>query len=371
MAYVKNINGYDIKDAEARDQIAALKEYVDRPLGRWIFVGDSYNVDYRTDASGIGWGSRIIQETGLTDSYSFSAGSTAFGKSGSLNFNYVLSQNIASVSDPETITDILVGGGYNEWEQTNDSINNGIRSFVQYAKSVCSNARVHIAFIGRSKIADRNLQFPRVFKRYQYGAGFNGASYVANSEAIIQDTNMIESDGIHPTNEGLAQIASALSSYVVYGNCSWYSRVVAGRLTPAGDFTINDTARLYSSTHDSVQTALLINLRLTATGDSFTISGDDYTDIAEISRCAIMGADDLFHTFKSHVYCELPGSSGSFQTALLSFKIYRKSSDNKLYLAARAIPMGTFAAWESITARIIYMYKDPTAAAFDTMFGTE
>lgn len=367
MAYVKNINGYDIKDAEARDQIAALKEYVDRPLGRWIFVGDSYNLNDRTDGSGAGWGKRIIDNLGLTESYSFAIGGTAFGKSGNLNFRYVLSENINSVSDPDTITDILVGGGYNDWEQTTANIDAGIISFIEYAKTVCQNARVHIAFIGRSTLYDRNAQFPRVFRRYQHVSGLHGASYVANSEAVIRTTHLLESDGIHPTSAGLAQIASCLGSYVVYGNCSYYSGLVTGRLTPAGAFTFNTNSRLYSTCHNSLVSTLLYNLRLTVTGSNITISGSDYTDIATIDRCTIMGDDGDFYTFKCFVYVK-SSATGSFTTGLMSFKIYR-GSNNILRLAARSLPFGTFSGWQDMDVWELYTYKDPVMNTYPALFG--
>lgn len=369
MAYVKNINGYDIKDAEARDQIAALKEYVDRPLGRWIILGDSYNVDNRTDASGLSWGNRIIDYAGLTDSYSFGLGGAAFGKSGNLNMNSVLSDNISNVTDPETITDILVGSGYNEWEQTADNINSGIQSFISYAKTVCPNARVHIAFLGRSNLRDRNNKFPSVLKRYMTDAGLYGASYVTNSEAIIQDSGMIDTDGIHPTFAGLQQIAVSLASYVVGGTCGWYSGMLSGSLTPLGSFTINSNARVYSNTLNSVISILLYNLHLQATNGTFIISGADYVDIAEISRCAVMGGDDDFKTFKTFIYYK-ESATGPFKTGLLSMRIYR-NSNNKLCLSARALPFGEFSGgFTDMTVNDLYTYKDASSATFATVFGT-
>ena len=367
MADVSIINGYDIKDSAGRTLINNLTAEVRKPLGRWIFIGDSYNVDDRTDSSGKGWGTRIIEMTGLPDSYSFAIGGTAFGKSGSLNMNNVLSSNIGSVTDPDTITDILVGAGYNEWEQTTSDIDDGINSFITYAKSVCSNARIHIAFLGRSCLYDRNEQFPRVCRRYQFDAGLYGAAYITNSEAIINDTHMMESDGIHPTSGGLRQIASALSNYVVYGQCSYYSGLVTGTLTPVTGLSFNSNARLYSTAFNSVITTLLYNLKIEASGN-ITISGNTYTDIAEISRCSVMGADNDFHTFKCFVYYK-ETALGSFITGLVSFKIYRNTS-NKLMLAARALPFGNnFSAWEDMDVYELYTYKDPAMNTYPILFG--
>ncbi len=369
MAYVKNINGYDIKDEEARTLIQDLKEEFQKPLGRWLFIGDSYNEDNRTEGSGAGWGTRIIEMTGLEDSYSFAIGGAAFGKSGALNMNNVLSNNIASVSDPDSITDILVGAGYNEWEQTTADIDAGIAAFISYAKSVCANARIHIAFIGRSNLYNRNAQFSRVFRRYQFDAGINGAAYVANSEAIIRGTHMLESDGIHPTSAGLRQIAAALASYVISYNCSYDSGLITGLLTPVSGITFNSQARLYSKCVNSVISVLLYNLKIDASGagQNFTISGSQYTDIAEISRCAVMGDNTDFYTFKAFCYWKST-QAGNFDTGMLSFKVYRNTSD-KLMLAAQALPFGSYASFANMSVYDLYTYKDPAMNSFPVLFG--
>lgn len=116
---------------------------------RAVFVTDSYGTHSVTN-----WAQRTASKLGLggSDWYVFAEGSSGFDHAGlsGHTFETLLSSNIGNVVDPDTITDVIVGGGTNDfyYYQSSASLRTAIISFITYAKTQFPNCKITIAFMG-------------------------------------------------------------------------------------------------------------------------------------------------------------------------------------------------------------------------------
>ena len=125
----------------------------------------------------------------------------------------------ANATNPNTITDIIVCGGANNYpEDTNTILNGvgGIREFVSYAKSTYPNATVHIGFIGVN--LNNNDNIPRAINAYKQCTKF-GAKYLNNVEFILPSYTLLQSDFIHPNEQGDYQLGVYITNAVLTGSC--------------------------------------------------------------------------------------------------------------------------------------------------------
>lgn len=238
-------------------QNKAVKDYIDKNLvsknRRYIFIGDSYGDGWAPYQIGsiTSWATILKNNMGLSDKdcYISTMGGSAFckcdasGESGGKNLvslnantnkycNFLdrLTELENTVVDKDSITDILVAGGYNEataYEQDClDNITYGIKYFMNYVKRTYPNAKVHIAFIaGRVVNCDHfnsastyegHINLDALPYYYIMGAK-HGAAYVVNSEYIMHNSDLFWSDGIHPNSLGQDCIATQLTSYLSGG----------------------------------------------------------------------------------------------------------------------------------------------------------
>lgn len=133
----------DINNVE--NEVVALK----REQKRIVCVTDSYGTHSVTN-----WAARTFANLSLAagDHFLFAEGSSGFshiGQSGH-TFETLLSSNIGSVTDPDTITDVIFGGGTNDFYYYVDkaTLVSAIAGAVAYAKSQFPNAKIWISFMG-------------------------------------------------------------------------------------------------------------------------------------------------------------------------------------------------------------------------------
>ena len=141
---------YNIKDETARNEINNI-------IGQdTIFLGDSYaagttfehgSVQYLTS-----WCEELRRQMGLTTGhyYIFAQGNAGFAKIGnnSMNFQMTLASRINEITDQNAIKNIIVCGGYNDWNETASLIDQRISEFISYCNQQFPNAQVYIGMIG-------------------------------------------------------------------------------------------------------------------------------------------------------------------------------------------------------------------------------
>lgn len=206
---------------------------------RIVFVGDSYAQGYSPDGDTNPWPVIVADHFGLTAAdYTIAAfGATGFAASpGGVNFITLLQGS--SIADPETVTDVVVAGGFNDHNQNNNDILYGIRDFVGVSKTKYPNARIHIGFVARSRGTDRQaLAIKRCI--YIAGAAKYGCHYMNNAEYSLCDYYAhFSSDGFHPNQTGQNAIADAVGICITNGSVDIVKAYEAITITsPIGTIT--------------------------------------------------------------------------------------------------------------------------------------
>ena len=178
---------------------------------KYIFIGDSYAEGYTPDGNVTGFPLIVKNILGLTDNENFfniNRGGAGFGPaSGSeLAFDALLQSISATITDKDSITDIIFAGGYNDNGYTKTDILNGISRCRTFIKSNYTNPslRVWLFAIGYNAKTP-NIRF-KLYDRYNDVYAKSFFIYRKLTKAYCK-YDWFSSDGIHPST--LAQEAIA------------------------------------------------------------------------------------------------------------------------------------------------------------------
>lgn len=194
-----------------------------RSKRKLIFIGDSYGDGYTPDGSYTGWCDRLKNK--LVNCH-FSADNIYINHKGGASFsnpsnNYLTLLKGVQVSNKKMVTDVLIGGGYNElaYGDQASTVKSNIDTLISYVQSTYPNAIVHFAPFGVA-FKNRNNQFALRYKlmpAYTAKACYKNQPFVVvpGAENILSFENMMSSDGIHPNEWGLECIAEYLKGYIL------------------------------------------------------------------------------------------------------------------------------------------------------------
>lgn len=199
------------------DELNKLSSRVGR---RYIFIGDSYMTVLGNKLQ-----NDIIAALKLkTGDYYFAA--QGGGRFAAQNPKFLsLLQNIApSVSDKDTITDIVVLGGINDIVSNDRTeINDAMIAFDNYVRSTYPSAKVHLGFISKSTDPSNNEYWYETVLSAYCVCGFMGWGYIAGSQNWLP-YNGISNDGLHPNSYGTTAIAWGLANYLRGGDNNGFHR---------------------------------------------------------------------------------------------------------------------------------------------------
>ena len=192
-----------------------------QPAKKYLFIGDSYGDGYSHDGNNSGWCEYLAQAMGLS---SGQYESVHQGGSGFANAGFLARLNAAVGSG---FTDIVVLGGFNDYNSTAADIATGISNFCSRAKTLFPKSTVYIGCVGWIKegtgeSAYQNWQEVRaaitdkVLPTYQ-ACGKYGAKYVSFSEYLLTDDLMTNTDGYHPGEAGNKAIAQGMINGIATG----------------------------------------------------------------------------------------------------------------------------------------------------------
>lgn len=209
---------------------ARVEDLEDITSERCIFIGDSYGVGTTNTSETIdSWIVYLKQHMELdnTNSYSFAeggAGFVAIGVSGH-TFRTLLEANISSVTDKDSITKIIVCGGFND---RNQNVETAINNFVTYAKGQFSNAKIYIGMIGNTSEKSTNGNAYRYNLYNNCLASYKrcskyGAIYLSGVEYALKDYSLMSNDYQHPNADGYKTIASFIYTALNSGKNDYYS----------------------------------------------------------------------------------------------------------------------------------------------------
>ena len=223
-----------------------------------ILMGDSYGVGYTvvdsvatTVNSWVYW---FKQLNGLnnSNSYTFVEGGIGFadsGQQGHDNFLDLLQDNVSSISEPELIKNIIVCGGYNDANQTFQSVNNAINAFINYCRTTFPNAKVYIGMIASdgnntsNGISRRQTLRDRTLIAYQ-NSRIYGATYLNGVENVMKYYPNFGEDNYHPSENGYKILGGCISQAFNNGYVEYYLPKEDITFANASNMTFN-TTRFY------------------------------------------------------------------------------------------------------------------------------
>lgn len=316
-------------DEAVKTGLSTARSYTDRSRrtfdfnGKTICIGDSYGVGFSPDGNVTGWPTLLKGYLGLTD-YNFF--SNSLGGSGFVNnttFATLLNQTSNHFNNEE-VTNVIVCGGFNDMNVTENAIINAINNFKKTANILYPNAQIFVGFIGESTTMSTrgSLILPRA--AYNSGCGYNGITYLSGVENALHADLMFGSDGVHPNTWGEESIAKAITNALLNG----YGSVVrpATKITKVvfkNGFTgstiietlqYNDTCAFYGSFSMNRPENVIFKgdgtfYELFSFSSSFVLGGFQ----CDLPTTAILGsADGSYRT----VACTLRVYSGSLWIAL-------------------------------------------------------
>lgn len=210
---------------------------------KFIFLGDSYNA-----TTHYSWGQKLIEKLGLTDGvnvWNVAVPGCGFGKPDN-NF-YTALTNIRGGMTAEvanSITDVVVAGGANDWNSTTENVVTLFNSLQNYAKANFANAKIHIICCGWG-YSQANMR-QGILNAYNAIAETNRwCSVYHNAYVQFMIPTALDSDCVHPTDQSNRWLAAAIINFVLGGNLYYHKYTNLPTSFGNNDFKIDVTPEGY------------------------------------------------------------------------------------------------------------------------------
>lgn len=291
----------------------------------YIFIGDSYTQGYSPDGNiSNTFVNQIINNLKITDVKISANGGASFANSAN-NFLTLL-KNI-NVTDKNSITNIVVFGGYNDYSWSKTDIIAGMTNFFNYAKTNYPNAIISIGYVGFCTDSSTYNKRADSVSIYNEVSGHLGGNYLSGCEYILHNTNEMSSDGIHPNITGHKMLASYCTTALMNGSCNPTSTESVS-LVPAEGWTVDRPNNFIVIKNGGVLT-LQID-RNTFRHAAFTFKGDETRYlIGTFNNTSIFGNDNGLTSLTVPCYCALTGYTSNY----VSFPLKITLEHKKLYVS--------------------------------------
>ena len=246
--YNAQVEQYRQEVVELNEKVVDIETTVDNIYKHnVIYIGDSYAEGYTPDGSVTPWTTycNSVLGSSLGEHYISALGGAGFlGDQYSRTTFLALLKNLEStISDKDSITDIVVGGCINDLSGSASTIPTYLEAFSTYAKTTYPKAKLWLAPFGRTtKVSDINKL--KTFLPYWSASVIYGFNYINRSNLILHFDNYFSSDGLHPNVNGQRAIGSYIGTALLGGGISIFSNSVT---TFSSDIVTinNDTVEVY------------------------------------------------------------------------------------------------------------------------------
>lgn len=293
---------YNIKDETARSNLQNYIDSNDQEIAnlkvpknffedkKYILIGDSYADGYTPDGNVTSWQQLFIDYTGLSNTIRKHLGGTGF-------VNLVQNKNfqtlLEEITSDNTVTDIVVLGGYNDMSYNQQQIYNAINSFIIKANEKFPNAKIHIGFVGWTRNSTNIYPLSITCQRYRECCGYFMASYLNNIEFSLHNYfDDFSSDGIHPVLQGQIKITRNLIQALMTGSCN--NPTVFTQVGVSYDSNVNGTpfgTALACFQNNNMISVTLSSQRTIAFVTPFNTSGIAEVEIGTINNGYIVGSE--------------------------------------------------------------------------------
>lgn len=257
---------------------------------KYLFVGDSYADGWTPDGDVTPWQDIVKTKLNLSDSQFVTThlGGVGFARQAPYNFYTIIS----NLDDDPNITDIVIGGGYNDIGYSYNAILASMRDVVTLCNTKFPNAKIHIAFIGWSKNAQAKSSLIYTYHDYNYCCDqIPQIDFLQNTQYALRDYFYVfSSDGIHPNLQGEYAIANAVYDALVYGQAN-IAIATTMQFTPVNSGEITGSPSFNTYVNNGV-TSLWNGDQMEITwteGNYPVMTGTNEMELATITNGAIIG----------------------------------------------------------------------------------
>lgn len=358
------------------DQLESLIESLDEinekvdNIGRrrLVIIGDSYLEGYTGVAyqNITGWGTLLVNLLGIgAGDYDirYLGGAGFVAANNGKNFFDLLVES--SISSPETVTDVIVEGGYNDRTHTDSDIKSEILRFVRTAKTMYPNAKIWVGHNGWAKHSDRLYPLSQSVRSYIAGANEAGAAYINNIEySLHRYFTDFSADGVHPNENGQKRIAQHTADVLQGGGGDIYETFTRNIFTPASDIAQTNIPEYFGEMFSGKRVNVVCQAQLDvyyeeANWKHLTCSGAEFIDLGSFSGGYMIGPDVYFTVIPLEFIFKLGNGefSGGHNGGLLIM-------NGHLYLYCRETTGGGWAVFNNISRIMMPRFN----VTFDSLF---
>ena len=290
----------DIKvEGKSPEQIAIeelQKEVTILKNRKYIFIGDSY----ASGEIGSSWIDNCRAVLGEANTYKYAKSGAGFTIAGN-TFQTLIEKAAADITDKTIITDVVVGGGYNDAIYSVGDDATKIRvmnTFVQYVQATFPNAKVHFAFISWCIIPANLAKLAKECHLWlEVGKGTAGADYLNNIQFALHRTDYFKGNHMnptfHPNAAGNLYLSQCMLNCLQTGSCNVYHKItlkgtgISYKLLDAHvaiTVTVENGTTIFECCHtlDPAQTSIFVEG--TSTNNPITLSGYIGYDIISLDN---------------------------------------------------------------------------------------
>lgn len=221
-------------------QIAALQQQIDTINAaiealqdrqeRIVLVGDSY------DAMGGNFFDVVISLLPYINIEKTSLGGVSFANAVSSDptrMSYKTLLENANITDPESVTRIIIVGGYNEVNHPDD-IENGVIATVEYIKTTFPNASIEFMPVGNDTLTDINKSIFQCEDRAAAKLMSLGGVVYNNAKYILSNVALKNADNVHPNASGKSELVKYLIDVIISHKVDIYREKDIAIASPTG-----------------------------------------------------------------------------------------------------------------------------------------
>lgn len=210
---------------------------------RVVMIGDSY-ADHTPET----WQTTLKTALDLDndDCFAYAEPGGGFTKAGNNGYKFLglLQAHNLDITDHDTITDIVVCAGANDYYYYIDqnTLANAIADFFTYVNTIYTHAKVWISMVGNSKYKDSTKMFnlQKTVQIFEQITTAKGGCYMAGLHNIMHDAHNFD-DFVHPTQQANALIGYGAASYMKGGDFTYVSPRYNTTITPSSNVSSMST----------------------------------------------------------------------------------------------------------------------------------
>lgn len=217
---------------------------------KFILIGDSYGTN--TNSNTTNWCEEFKNNLNISDNNIIinALGGARFDISQTAK---TFSQLLNELDSDNSVTDIIVCGGYNDQGVPYNTIKNSIQNFKEIANTKFPNAKISIGFIGATTDYTKLYNLAYACKHYINSCKELNLNYLNNVQFTLKEYNtLMHGDKIHPNDDGAKRLGYNIAYSYLKGNITEYADYNGFGLVENDIFNIGSNPAWYYSRFNDV-----------------------------------------------------------------------------------------------------------------------